>query len=141
MLLIPYLPEELSDSMDALTRKKINLLVHLARIDGQLDVSEQDMLHQLLKDHEIAELDWKNKSRINLDDYKNVPSKSEILFLALRMIRADGIIHPDEVAYCKALAIKLDFNPEIIDHYSHGEFPTLIDFKNQINRWHQILKG
>jgi uncharacterized tellurite resistance protein B-like protein len=124
--------------MDALTRKKINLLVHLARIDGQLDVSEQDMLRQLIKDHQITDFDWKNKTAIDLNDYKNVPSKSEILFLALRMIRADGIIHPDEAAYCKALAIKLDFIPDVVDHYSQGEFPNLVDFTNQMSRWVRI---
>jgi hypothetical protein len=93
------LPENIFD-YGCPDEKENNLLVHLARIDGKLDVSEQDMLQQLVKEYQVTDFEWKNKNEVDLNDYKNVPSKSEILFLALRMIRADGIIHPDEAAYC-----------------------------------------
>lgn len=121
--------------MDALLRKKINLLVHLAKIDGKLDQSEQDMLLQILKEHQMDEFDWNAKTAVDLNDFKNAPSKAEVLYLALRMVRADGIIHPDEVAYCKALSIKLDFDPALIDRYTNHEFPTLAAFKQEIKQW------
>lgn len=121
--------------MDALLRKKVNLLVHLAKIDGKLDQSEQDMLVQILKEHQIEEFDWNAKTTVDLNDFKNAPSKAEVLYLALRMVRADGIIHPDEVAYCKALSIKLDFDPVIIDRYTDHELPALLVFKQEIRQF------
>jgi hypothetical protein len=42
-----------------------------------------------------------------------------------------------EAAYCKALAIKLDFIPDVVDYYSQSEFPNLEDFKNEVLRWNK----
>lgn len=123
--------------MEESVRKKVNLLVHLARIDGNLDPSEQDTLIQILKQYGEHDFNWNKKNEIDLNDFKGASSRADILFLALQMVRADGIIHPDEVAYCKALAIKLEFNPGIIDHYTKNEFPDLSKFKEEAKTWHK----
>jgi tellurite resistance protein len=123
--------------MEESVRKKVNLLVHLARIDGNLDQSEQDMLVQILKEYGEHDYNWNKKNEIDLNNFKGASSRADILFLALQMVRADGIIHPDEVAYCKALAIKLEFNPGIIDHYTKNEIPDLAKFKEEAKAWHR----
>ncbi len=122
--------------MNELLRKKINLLVHLARIDGKLDQSEKDTLMDILKEHNIHDFNWNGKHDVDLNDFDRAPSRSDILYLALRMVRADGVIHPDEAAYCKALAIKLEFNPDIIDRYTKSDLPVLDDFKQQAKAFH-----
>lgn len=119
--------------MEELLRKKINLLVHLARIDGKMDHSEQEMLRQILKDHRIEEFDWNSATPSNVNDFKNAPSKAEVLYLALRMVHADGILHPDEVAYCKALAVKLNYKTEVVDFFSSNELGSISDFKKRIS--------
>ena len=119
--------------MEELLRKKINLLVHLARIDGKMDHSEQEMLRQILKDHHIEEFDWNSAAPSNVNDFKNSPSKAEVLYLALRMVHADGILHPDEVAYCKALAVKLNYKTEVVDFFSSNELGSISDFKKRIS--------
>jgi uncharacterized tellurite resistance protein B-like protein len=122
--------------MNELLRKKINLLVHLAKVDGKMDQSEHEMLLEILREYNISDFKWNKTPTIDLADFEGAPSRAEILYLALRIIRADGIIHPDEVAYCKALALKLEFNAAIVDHYTGEQFPSYELFKIESKAWH-----
>jgi uncharacterized membrane protein YebE (DUF533 family) len=119
--------------MDSFLKKKLNLLVHLAKIDGKLDKTERQMLLKLLEQNGVTDFDWTENGQVNLDDFANTSAKTELLYLALRIIRADGIIHPAETAYCKELAIKLDFDPEVVDHYSTENLPGLSQFIHEIS--------
>ena len=120
--------------MDALLRKKINLLVHLAHIDGKLDQSEQELLEKLLVDHH-HKIDLTKAEAIDLNDFRTVSSKADILYWALRLIKVDGAIHPDEAAYCKALAVKLNYNAEVVDHFIQQDMGEPGDFKSKISRY------
>lgn len=121
--------------MDQLLRKKVNLLVHLARVDGRLDQSEKKVVLELLQEYDIHDFDFSQETPVDLDDFKQDISKAHVLFLALRLVQADGIIHPDEAAYCKALAIKLNFRPGIIDRYIHSELPAFSSFLEESKAW------
>ena len=110
-------------------------MVHLASIDGKVDTAEKEVLLQLLKEYGIDDFNWAENTHVDLNDFKNAPSKAELLFLALRIVRADGIIHPDEVAYCKSLAIKLNFDLSLVDHYTKADLPDLIKFTEEITHW------
>lgn len=121
--------------MKETVRKKLNLLVHLAKIDGKFDHTERAVLHEMLKESGISGFDMDVQSPVNLDSFKDSISGKEILYWALRMIKADGIIHSDESAYCKSLAIKLKYRPEAVDHFSSGELPTLEKFKSELDKW------
>ena len=120
--------------MDALLRKKINLLVHLAHIDGKLDQSEQDLLEKLLVDHH-DHIDLTKAQAINLNDFRNISSKADILYWALKLIKVDGTIHPDEAAYCKALAVKLNYNAEVVDYFIQHDIGEAGDFKMKISHY------
>ncbi len=100
--------------MEEVIRKKLNLLVHLATIQ-----------EAGLSNHAIHE----SPNPVNLNDFKDTPSRADILYWALRIIKADGHIHADEAAYCKALAVKLNYKAEIVDHFTKNEVGPQSDFK------------
>ncbi len=116
--------------MEEVIRKKLNLLVHLATIDGKFDETEKDVLKSLLAEaglnnHAIQEA----AHPVNLNDFKDAPTRADILYWALRIIKADGQIHADEAAYCKALAVKLNYKADIVDHFTKHELGDQADFK------------
>lgn len=116
--------------MNEIIRKKLNLLVHLANIDGDFDQTEHEVLESMIKEAGGRKLDTINSSeKFNLNDLGNRIDKPDILYWALRMIKADGIIHPDESAYCKALAVKLNYKPEVIDFFTREDLGDRKDFK------------
>lgn len=120
--------------MNEIIRKKLNLLVHLAKIDGKFDQTEVAVLQDMLRESGISGFDME-PAPVNLNSFQDEISGKEILYWALKMIKADGVIHSDEAAYCKSLAIKLSFRPDAIDHFSQVDLPTLQDFKDQMNNW------
>jgi uncharacterized membrane protein YebE (DUF533 family) len=115
--------------MDEVTRKKLNLLIHLAKIDGRFDETEKEVLSSLLSEAGLSPLtDTEKVLPIDLNDFKEIPTKTDILYWSLRIIKADGKIHPDEAAYCKALAVKLNYKPEVVDYFTHHDLGNRPDF-------------
>lgn len=118
--------------MEEVIRKKLNLLVHLAKIDGKFDETEKEVLANLLEEAGIDSLEALAITRpVNLHDFQPSPTRSDILYWALRIIKADGHIHPDEAAYCKALAVKLNYKADIVDHFSVHELGDPATFKQR----------
>ncbi|MGC4021113.1 MAG: hypothetical protein QM734_03795 [Cyclobacteriaceae bacterium] len=115
--------------MNTLLQKKINLLIHLAKADGHMDESEKHLIQEILLDAgELPEVDWNQSTVFALDGASEIHDRERLLHWALRLIKVDGILHADEIAYCKALTIKLKFKPELIDHFSHAKLPELNEF-------------
>jgi tellurite resistance protein len=121
--------------MKALQRKKINLLAHIAHIDGKLDIAEQDMLLKLAHEYGITDFDSSSPGKVDLSDFKNSTLRAEILFLALKMANIDGEIHADEIAYCKTLALKLNYSAEVVDHFIQKDLGSISDFKAKISSY------
>lgn len=118
--------------MEEVIRKKLNLLVHLAKIDGKFDDTEKEVLKSLLQEAGIQHEPWQATSEtVYLNDFTGSPSRADILYWALRIIKADGLIHPDEAAYCKALAVKLNYKAAIVDHFSSHELEEPATFKKR----------
>jgi tellurite resistance protein len=119
--------------MNEILRKKLNLLVHLANVDGSFESSEREVLVSMLK--ETGEPDMKypeSVDHVELNDFTDSKiSKHDILYWALRLIKADGIIHADEAAYCKALAVKLNYKPEVVDFFVSNDLGNRQEFKKK----------
>ena len=119
--------------MEDIIRKKINLLVHLAKADGQFHSSERKFLEELLMSKGIQNYDFtKAEKQSSFQDAESIVDKEELLYWALQLIQVDNKIHPDEVAYCKMLAIKLRFKPEIVDQYKDKKLPSFEKFCSEI---------
>jgi uncharacterized tellurite resistance protein B-like protein len=119
--------------MNNVLQKKINLLVYLAKADGQFHASEKKFLRELLAEHGVKNLDLQStNARADVfNDASSILEKEELLFWAFQLVKADGLIHPEEVSFCKKLAKKLKFLPDIVDTYANEDLPTLNDFVAQ----------
>ena len=118
--------------MEGLVKKKLNMLAHLAKIDGHFADAEREVLYEIAreygkKDEEIIEI--VNKPEPD-NDFSALSEyhKLEFIFIAIRIMKADGVIHDNEVDYCKGLAKKMGFDPKVIDDFAHSENIHFDDF-------------
>ena len=107
-------------------------LIALAKADGQLHSSEEEMLYKIgakygLKDRQIATLIQNDKS-IASKVPKSHDQKMNQLYDLVIMVYADGIVEDREVAFCEELMISFGFKKEIvlwlIENFEKGNPPT-----------------
>lgn len=120
--------------MNKVLEKKINILIQLANADGHFDVSEKAFIKDLLTERGV---DHKELNEVlakdGLKDIHTIVDKEQALYWALQLLKADGILHPDELAFCKAVAFRLKFSPEIVDAYKDKELPAFHIFKQEVD--------
>ncbi len=123
--------------MDRMLFKKINLLVHLAHIDGQFVETEKNLLLELLQGAHLDEeyLKVHKLTVIDMNEIHSLPDKSELLYWVLKMIHADGVLHPSEVNYAKLLAHQLGFRDEVIDHFTTHPLESLARFEKDVSEF------
>lgn len=122
--------------MDVHIKQKLNLLIHLALVDGKFHKAEKALLEEF-----VAEMGFDTKdfqllalSETKTDELTRLDDKKEMLFLALRLIRADNFIDKKELAFCKDIATKLGYDAAIIDEYAHGTLDRA-SFDKSVNNW------
>jgi uncharacterized tellurite resistance protein B-like protein len=123
--------------MDILLHKKINILIHLAKADGKFDDTERHLLHSLLAEHNYNPEEFlaKHDPDAHHGSLEGISGKAELLYWAIKLMQADGIIHPDEVSYCKKIAGQLKFQEGLIDRYAHSQLPSLVQFEREIETY------
>lgn len=111
--------------MEPLIKKTLNVLAQIAMADGHLDESEKEVLYEIAREHGKMEVDDDVLNEIilnpmQIEDYRNLNEydKLEFMFIAIRVMRADGLIHDSEVDFCKELADKLGLKQSIVDKFS-----------------------
>lgn len=119
--------------MDQVLQKKINLLIHLANADGNFDVSEKAFIKDLLTERGIDHKKMEAFERNNLHDIQTIVDKEQALYWALQLVKIDGVIHIDEIAFCKAIAFRLKFLPAVIDEYANKDLPEFSVFKKEVD--------
>lgn len=120
--------------MDQVLEKKINLLVRLANADGRFDVTEKAFIKDLLDERGLDHRDLNEAlEKDSLKDIHTIVDKEQALYWALQLTKADGIIHPAELAFCKAAAFRLKFLPEVIDAYADRDLPAFNVFKEEVD--------
>jgi hypothetical protein len=122
--------------------KKINLLLYLAKVDDHFAESEKSLLQTILRENglELSYLQEHRQEIVDLEEIKNLPGKSELLFWALKLIHADHRLHPAEIFYCKVIAYQLGFKPEVIGFFSANPLQSLEEFE-QGTQPYQILSS
>lgn len=119
--------------MNKVLETKINILIRLANADGHFDVTEKAFIKDLLVERGI---DHKELTEVlakdSLKDIHTIVDKEQALYWALQLIKADGILHTDELAFCKAVAFRLKFLPEVVDAYKDKDLPDFTVFKQEI---------
>lgn len=123
--------------MNEIDKRKLNMLVHLAKVDGKFAKSERSLLHQFVKEKGLQEtmLDGEGESLPYSEIKADTNGKIDLLFWVLRLIKADDVIHDKELIYARSLAIKLNFKEEIITHFITKPLPDYDKFENEVNRF------
>jgi tellurite resistance protein len=121
--------------MNETVRRKLNILVYLAKIDGKFHKSEKALLTDFVKQHNFDPEQFKSlvEEPEKLEPEK-VVEKKELMFLALKLIKADEILDPLEMDFCKSLAEKLGFKPELVNYFADSEL-TKEYFEKEIENW------
>lgn len=125
--------------MNKVLSRKINLLLHIANIDGKFHTSEKELLISILKEKGLDEsfLEEHNQQSPDLETLHELPDKTELFYWILKMIKADGEIHSAEMKEAKNLATKLGFSTEAVDYFSLAPIPDLSKFKIEILKFSQ----
>ncbi len=118
--------------MNELAKRQLNLLVHLAGIDGKFEKSEHELLNQFIKEKGLRanSLDQKTYP-VRFSDFSKSEGKAELLYWALKLMHADAVVHPKEILFCEHLAIKLGYTKEIVFAYSKGLLSEYSVFKKK----------
>lgn len=120
--------------MNVLEKRKLNLLVHLAKVDGRFEKSEQELLKSFIREKGLTTSSINEQQPIKFSDFIHSNEKIELLYWSLRLIQADEVIHEKELLFCRNLALKLNFKPEVIDRFAHNPLPSFVDFDREVSR-------
>jgi len=122
---------------DVFTERKMNVLVHLAKVDGDFHKSERRLIGEIAieKGFNVDDFNLLRESDNPLDQLDAIDDRAEMLYLSLRLIQADDVIKEEEISFCKKLATKLNYNSEVIDHFAHQPLPIRKEFDKQLSTW------
>ncbi len=131
--------ERLQSVMDKLLHRKINLLIHLAHVDGKFDETEKELLRAILIENGFHSdyLEEHNSMAVNLKAVSEIPGRVELLYWVLKLIHADGQLHPAELAYSRLVAKQLGFKEDVIDHYRTNPIKALINFEKEVKTFEE----
>ncbi len=120
--------------MNEIDRRKLNLLLHLARVDGKFVNSERRLLRQFIEEKGlgIKSLDV-DGSQVSFNELGvGYEAKIELLFWAFRLVQADEVIHEKEILFCRNMARKLNFKEEIVNHFINDPLPDFKTFEWEV---------
>jgi len=125
------------DGIDVFTERKMNLLVHLAKSDGDFHKSERELIKEIAAEQGFNNDDFHllGEPQSAINEMKDIDDKAEMLYLSLRLIQADGEIRDEEIDFCKKLATKMNYNSKVIDHFAYKDLPHREEFDKQLTEW------
>jgi uncharacterized membrane protein YebE (DUF533 family) len=128
--------------MNQVLEKKINLLIQLANADGHFDVTEKAFIKDLLAERGVdhKKLD-EALEKNSLNDIHTIVDKEQALYWVLQLAKVDGVLHIDELAFCKAVAFRLKFLPQVVDAYKDKELPAFAVFKKEVDPYRNFTVG
>ena len=105
----------------------LNILVQLAKVDGQADHTELEIIRAIGKSKNLSDEDIENAIDLaeegDLVDSVSEFSPIEKLDLLLNLVlvmKADGIVHKEEMKFCLKLVRKLGYDDDaLFDLVSH----------------------
>lgn len=115
--------------METIIKRQLNLLAHLAKIDGKFEKSEHDLLKKIANQNGLTSDNVDFNEPVKFSDFSHLENKLEVLYWALQMMHADGIVHHKEVLFCKNLAVKLNLKESLVEYHTNRPMPSLEEFK------------
>lgn len=99
----------------------LNILVQLAKIDGETDGSELDLIRQIGASENVSDEDIDHAiETISVED--TIPSlenlsaedKVDLMTNLVLVMKIDGIIHKEEMKYCMKVIKKLGYDEDAL---------------------------
>ena len=99
----------------------LNILVQLARIDGSADESELELIRQIGSTQDISDedIEFAIKSTESSDTIEGVTEfsaeeKLELMYNLVLVMKADGIVHKEEMKFCLEVIKKMGFHEDAL---------------------------
>ncbi len=122
--------------MNEYTKRKLNLLIHLAKIDGKFHKAEKALLEEFVVEEGFNVNDFRILVAAGDQTYDVdlIDDKKEMLFLAIKLMKADHIIDKRELEFCKDIATKLGYDPAAVEAYANRELDRE-SFDKAVDQW------
>jgi len=100
-------------------KKQLNILIQLAKIDGNYDHQEKSYIEEFGKKFnisrsELEEIERNSAYFVGINVF-TMDEKIELLYNAIHLAKVDKRILPNEIVYCQEIASKLGFKRSVID--------------------------
>ncbi|MEQ9302259.1 MAG: TerB family tellurite resistance protein [Cyclobacteriaceae bacterium] len=108
--------------METAQRAHLSLLVHLAKVDDDFAVVEEDMIRNIGQDYglQTEDIDEVIKKPDEIEDLDSIALDLDLKFQSIydciQMMLVDGIVHKKEIAFCLSIADKLGFSRNLIQY-------------------------
>lgn len=127
--------------MDAVLRKKINILIHLAGADGHFDESERAFIYNICLRHGV-DLDTIGDLIANPEPVGSLGALShanavDYMTESILLMLVDGKVLPSEILFCQDMGMRLGFPKSAVDdlineikddlHISYDELHTYVE--------------
>jgi hypothetical protein len=101
-----------------MSRAHLNLLVQLAKIDGVVVQDEIDLIKQIgqangMSSDEISQC-FDDPDMIEDFDKISDDEKYEVVYNIVQLMKIDGRLYKEEIAFCAKVASKLGYNEEVL---------------------------
>ncbi len=100
-------------------KSHLNNLIALAKIDSDLHEAEAKLIYKIGLKYKLKE--WQIENMILGEEKPEIQipgthqQKMEQLYDLIRMIYADNVVEPNEVAFCQKIALQFGYKAQIID--------------------------
>ena len=101
-----------------MSRTHLNILVQLARVDGVVVQDEIDLIKQIgqangMTSEEISQCFEDPELVENLDKITD-DEKYEFIYNIVQLMKIDGRLYKEEIAFCAKMASKLGYDEEVL---------------------------
>ena len=104
--------------MDLILKKKINILIHLAGVDGHFDESERAFIYNICLRHgvDLDLIGYLIAEPEPIEELENLPYETSIDYLteSILLMMVDGKVLPTEIKFCLDIGERLGFKREAI---------------------------
>ena len=105
--------------MNIILKMQLNVLIHLAQVDGTLAPAERSMLEQIaanngIRRHELENLIQYPKPIESMGALSN-DVKFDYLFSIVQLMNVDEEIDDRELHFCQNMAVRLGYYKEVIE--------------------------
>jgi len=105
--------------MDIVLKAQLNLLIHLAMVDGEVSDQERQMITQIAEKNNFDSFDLETMFRYPkpMESFGALSNdaKFDYLYQVVRLMNIDDDMDKRELLFCQDMAMRLGYRKEVID--------------------------